>query len=459
MKTVKRSVWLAVSVMLAALWALPAAAAGSDPLIGVDPVSFQVCLAADRDATIPDVDITVTVEPGVSVGATDSTLQVYRGPEQVFFKGTANKRSIVLRFRNGDDSISESAARPSDGVNFATGDDKDDEKYIAKTVTLDFSQVKFINEGVYRYLITETAANCTDVTLDAQPQRVLDIYVADIDGALTCVGKILKLEADKPSSTGGVAVSKRAGFTNTLITHRLAVKKCVDGNQGSYDKYFQFTLKLTAPVPANNNSGGEGSGGEGSGGEGSGGEGSGGEGSGGEGSGGEGSSITNAVYPADTPLIVSGQFDQTAFDNRANTYSPDDINAANTFAYNEDTKQLYITLADMKNGKTFYLRHNQTLEIGGIPYGMGYEVTEVPENYDPSASVEGDTDATVKDVKVTDPTLSENAAVTFTNTREGVVPSGVVSSAVLPALVCLMGVVGAGAVLAARRGRHGGITG
>lgn len=99
------------------------------------------------------------------------------------------------------------------------------------------------------------------------------------------------------------------------------------------------------------------------------------------------------------------------------------------------------------------------VEISGIPYGMGYEVTEVPENYDPSASVEGDTDATVTDVKVTDPTLSENAAVTFTNTREGVVPSGVVSSAVLPALVCLTGIVGAGAVLAARRRRHGGITG
>lgn len=401
MKTAKMTVWLAIWVLLAVIYAAPAGAA--TPYTG-EKITFQEYLVMDKDAALPDVDVTLSVQQGSAVAATDETLRVIPGRAGVSFPSKVS-------FHSGDTATAESAAGSSEGIDFLTKDNNNDEKYIAKTVELDFTGVSFVEEGVYRYVIEQTSVSRPDVTSHLTT-CYLDIYVADVGGDLQNVGVAFKQQADAPSRSGNVSVPKLTGFTNSFTTHSLTVKKNVDGNQGSQDKYFKFTLQLTGS------------------------------------SGGSSDSIK---------LAVSGIFDRDAYDNSSNAYTKEEIDQANAFVQDEVSGQTFITVGQLKNEKVFYLRHGQTLKIGGIPMGMGYKVSEVFEDYQSVSQVTGDGNGTQaldsenKKASVTDTNLEADTTVLFTNTREGTVPTGIVNGVIIPIVVCLIGVSGAGLVLHMRR--------
>lgn len=401
MKTAKMTVWLAIWVLLAVIYAAPAGAA--TPYTG-EKITFQEYLVMDKDAALPDVDVTLSVQPGSAVAATDETLRVIPGRAGVSFPSKVS-------FHSGDTATAESAAGSSEGIDFLTKDNNNDEKYVAKTVELDFTGVSFVEEGVYRYVIEQTSVSRPDVTSHLTT-CYLDIYVADVGGDLQNVGVAFKQQADAPSRSGNVSVPKLTGFTNSFTTHSLTVKKNVDGNQGSQDKYFKFTLQLTGS------------------------------------SGGSSDSIK---------LAVSGIFDRDAYDNSSNAYTKEEIDQANAFVQDEVSGQTFITVGQLKNEKVFYLRHGQTLKIGGIPMGMGYKVSEVFEDYQSVSQVTGDGNGTQaldsenKKASVTDTNLEADTTVLFTNTREGTVPTGIVNGVIIPIVVCLIGVSGAGLVLHMRR--------
>ena len=102
---------------------------------------------------------------------------------------------------------------------------------------------------------------------------------------------------------------------------------------------------------------------------------------------------------------------------------------------------------------TFYLQHDQTLIIKHLPYGAKYTVTEVPEDYRPSFAVSGDTTngetsgssiASGQTSSVSDTFLADDTAIVFTNTRDGVIPTGVAASSMpylLPVLIAAAGLV------------------
>ena len=395
------TVWLAIWVLLAVIYAAPAGAA--TPYTG-EKITFQEYLVMDKDAALPDVDVTLSVQQGSAVAATDETLRVIPGRAGVSFPSKVS-------FHSGDTATAESAAGSSEGIDFLTKDNNNDEKYIAKTVELDFTGVSFVEEGVYRYVIEQTSVSRPDVTSHLTT-CYLDIYVADVGGDLQNVGVAFKQQADAPSRSGNVSVPKLTGFTNSFTTHSLTVKKNVDGNQGSQDKYFKFTLQLTGS------------------------------------SGGSSDSIK---------LAVSGIFDRDAYDNSSNAYTKEEIDQANAFVQDEVSGQTFITVGQLKNEKVFYLRHGQTLKIGGIPMGMGYKVSEVFEDYQSVSQVTGDGNGTQaldsenKKASVTDTNLEADTTVLFTNTREGTVPTGIVNGVIIPIVVWLIGVSGAGLVLHMRR--------
>ena len=401
MKTAKMTVWLAIWVLLAVIYAAPAGAA--TPYTG-EKITVQEYLVMDKDAALPDVDVTLSVQQGSAVAATDETLRVIPGRAGVSFPSKVS-------FHSGDTATAESAAGSSEGIDFLTKDNNNDEKYIAKTVELDFTGVSFVEEGVYRYVIEQTSVSRPDVTSHLTT-CYLDIYVADVGGDLQNVGVAFKQQADAPSRSGNVSVPKLTGFTNSFTTHSLTVKKNVDGNQGSQDKYFKFTLQLTGS------------------------------------SGGSSDSIK---------LAVSGIFDRDAYDNSSNAYTKEEIDQANAFVQDEVSGQTFITVGQLKNEKVFYLRHGQTLKIGGIPMGMGYKVSEVFEDYQSVSQVTGDGNGTQaldsenKKASVTDTNLEADTTVLFTNTREGTVPTGIVNGVIIPIVVWLIGVSGAGLVLHMRR--------
>ena len=56
-----------------------------------------------------------------------------------------------------------------------------------------------------------------------------------------------------------------------------------------------------------------------------------------------------------------------------------------------------ISYKDLKAGFSFYIHDEQRIEIQGIPSGLGYTITETPEDYLPSAAMDQNGDIKTND--------------------------------------------------------------
>lgn len=303
-----------------------------------------------------------------------------------------------------------------------------------KSIFLDFSECGFDEPGVYRYLITETGENIA-VTNDAEPVRTLDVYVDDADtedgdGApmLRVSGFVLyKGEIDEgPSSEGGDAIDgaeKTTGYINSYSTNNLVFAKEVTGNQGSRDKYFAFTLTIDGAAAG---------------------------------------TVMQVSYADDN--------DANTVDGNADIAISANPNSATT-VITADVEQPETLVADQDGSvsQVFYLQHGQSIAVRGIPEGASYSLEENAEDYTPAFAVEGDTtdegedledDADDTDIasgdadSVSDSALTDDTTVTFTNTRAGVLPTGITMPLVLP-VGALVVIVAAIAVLAVKRKNYG----
>ena len=242
--------------------------------------------------------------------------------------------------------------------------------------------VTFTEPGIYRYVITESDTNVLGVSNDSKTTRYLDVYVIDKDGKLEIPegGYVLHTGIDDAIDQGEQS-NKSAGFTNTYDTINLTFSKEVSGNQGSRDKYFAITV------------------------------------------------ITTNLSDGDE-FNVSGSFDKTPTKTDATTYSD--------FSSNNVTK---LTGAQLNAGYTFYLQHNQNVVIQGLPKGANYTVTEKKEDYTPSVTANEGTIAGTKDSVVVESASKDNT-VAFTNTRNGVIPTGVLLTVAPFAAIMAIGAVG-----------------
>lgn len=256
-----------------------------------------------------------------------------------------------------------------------------------KTITLDFSGVSFPEPGVYRYILTESAGSNRAITNDATPERTIDVYVEDNDGTLAVKEYVVYngTVTAGPAVGGADAGTKTDKYVNELATSDLSVSKTVTGNQGSKDQYFEFTITL-------------------------------------EGLG------------AGTVVTIDGgsSMEAAPLANAATSFSADAMAAANSI--DEDAQkagQQLIANADGKIEKKFYLKHGQTVKINGIPVNGTYKVVE-------TAAAGYTTTGEVK----TATTMAEDANVTVTNNRTGVIPTGVVVSTGLGIGVLAVGAYG-----------------
>ena len=383
---------------------------GTTP-VSKNTTSFDKYLVMDINANVPNASFNFAItkyndtkdEKAVIVDADSTNLAVINGVEGAVFKsGAANEDTVFT----SSDATTNEKDNTNAAVVFKTTDNKEDEKFAAKTLTLDFSKVKFDEPGVYRYLITETGtnqgiANDTGVTGENNTFRTLDVYVEDYDAYYNSLneedranytapaGKELFITGyvlyngkndNAPAKTGG-NVTKSTSYTNTYTTHDLTFSKTVKGNQGSKDKYFKFDV-----------------------------------------------TISNAVA--------------------GTVYTVDLSNADATVASNSATKSDYIgktnpstiTVPDNNTTvtETFYLQHGQEINILGLADGTSYTIEETPEDYVASADVTGDTtDVTDEDKKVSDKGLTADTKVDFTNDRSGTIPTGVILSVAAPVVIGL----------------------
>ena len=371
---------------------MPALAAGGygAEIDGTKTTTFDKYLVMDKQAEVPNASFTYAVTAGTAkaYNVADKKFEILAGvdADKVTMAGVGTKAAGTITYKQGDVTSDDENA-------LVKGYDKTTEKYAKKTATLDFSACKFTEPGIYRYIVTESGTNQA-VTNDADATRVVDVYVNDVSDnteyKLKIAGYVLHSNADDApdvslgknnGSAGAYVATKSQGFTNSYDTSDLSIKKEVSGNQASRNKYFEFTVNITGAV-------------------------------------------RGTVYDVD----LSGA--------EATTQS----NAATITANEDKTNPARLTVG--KDGtvtQKFYLAHGQEIKIQGIAKDSKYKVTENAEDYKSTvAGVDGYKDATNGTVASTDLKTS------YLNTRDGVIPTGVIMAVAPFAAVTLLG--GAGVV-------------
>lgn len=388
----KRVGAMALAASMIMSFATPAMAAGtnySGTIEGTNTTTFDKYLVMDAQAEVPNAKFRYAVTAGTAKAydVDGKKFEVLAGvnADMVTMAGVGTGAAAnEIVYKQGD-------ATAQDDNAYVKGYDKATEKYALKTATLDFSQCAFTEPGVYRYVITESGTN-QGITNDADLTRIVDVYVNDAstvdEKKLTIAGYVLHSnEDDSPDvamgedagSSGTYVEKKSQGFTNSYDTSDLTIRKEVSGNQASHDKYFEFTVNIA-------------------------------------------DAVAGTVYQVD----ISGA-DATSGSNAA------------TIAENAGkTNPTSLTVGeDGTVTQNFYLQHGQQIKIQGIAKDSTYAVTENKEDYKSTAAgVTGYSDA------VNGTIVSTDLKTSYLNTRDGVIPTGVIMTVAPFAAVTILGGVG-----------------
>lgn len=372
---------------------------------GTKTTTFEKYLLMDTQANVPNATFTYAVTAG-NVKAYDvdgKKFQVLAGvdADKIIMAGVGEGAAVnEIAFKQGDGSDTHDTTKDAYVKDLAAG-----KKYALKTATLDFSKVQFTEPGVYRYIITEEGTNQA-ITNDADLTRVLDVYVndastTDTDGnlikKLTIAGYVLHSnENDEPDvaagenfgSAGSYTDKKSQGFTNSYDTSDLTLRKEVTGNQASRDKYFEFTLNIDKAQP-------------------------------------------NTKYD-----VVIDDADATSKTNAATIEA--NAGQANVTSI--------ITNDAGKATQKFYLQHGQQVTVQGIAKDTTYALTENAEDYKSTVNTVADPVVTIKahtdSAEVNGTIASKDLTTGYLNTRDGVIPTGVIMTVAPFAAVTLLGAAG-----------------
>ena len=292
-------------------------------------------------------------------------------------------------------------------------------KYASKPVTIDFSSVSFTEPGVYRYKVIEGTAPAGSSVIGSNV-RTLDVNVVDEDGSLVISSYVMyygelsdaqskttvKKDTDKKNAAASdIAVGDKCdNFINKYPSQNMYIAKKVEGNQGSKDKYFRITV-----------------------------------------------SLTNAGNG--TLINVEGDYTTDAISNSVNsatTIVDADLDGQSTY-----TNPTNITTSTTGTAEVhFYLQGGQYINIMGIPEGATYTITE--DDYTSDGYVKTETSSTntftigtgtsAKTFKdATTGTIgTDDLFVGFINTKNGVIPTGVLLSAtglIIVGIIVVIGVV------------------
>ena len=378
-------------------------------------------LVMKESANVPNASFTFTVTPGAAVDADKESgkLAVIAGI------GSPALTNGTMTFSASDAAEAEADAETNNDTPVFVTEDSADEKYVKKTLTIDFSDVAFDEPGIYRYIIEETGTNqgITNGYVDAETtetKRTLDVYVEDagtstedgkpqlkITGYVIYDGEVTgapnadiaegKTAADKPNGAEVAGAVKNPTITNVYSSQELTFGKIVTGNQGSKDKYFDFTVEIS-------------------------------------------NAVAGTVYTVDISNAdaVSGTNSATIEDNAGKT--------------NVDT----ITVPDSATSVTqhFYLQNGQYITIQGLAQDTEYKITENAEDY---TSTDGITEALSTldwngeegSDALSDPLEGKIEAddihTGFTNDRTGAIPTGILTSVAGSAALVAVGIAGTAA--------------
>ena len=359
-----------------------------------EKVNIEKYLVVKSTATVPNVTFNFTITGKTAIDASADGVQVFAGDDASRVEGTPTIGTAV--FTKDDVKHDTAQDLESTGIKVVPGT-KDPvtltpgQSYAKHDVSVDFTNVKFKEPGIYRYEITEKADTTGTVTNDVDTKRIMDVYVIDTDGTLSVQGYVLHKNDDVVKKAGTSATGKAEGYVNKMDAKDVKVEKTVTGNQASHDEYFKITLKIE-------------------------------------------NALKNTTYAVDL-----SKADATTT-----------INGANTMAHtNKDT---ITTDNDGKANVEYWLQHGQSIIVRSMNIGATYEMNEDKaamnkEGYVAtitSTDKAGDTIAN-GDYKVSgkiEKTDDDQIDISFSNERSGVIPTGVIMTVAPFAAVTLLGAAG-----------------
>ena len=378
------------------------------PVAGTN-TTMNKYLIYDANANAPVMSFEFSAAPGTpATGSMDNQKMSY-------LAGPGSPAVTTAVFNAG--SVKNTTVLPADegSVTLDAG-----EAYSVQSLTIDFSDVSFNEPGVYRYIITETSVGQAGISYDTQAaggegytakQRVLDVYVINVNNHLEIANYILhekngELRIGENAGTADVAVDgaklddKSVGFVNEYQSYTLKLGEVVGGNQGSKNKYFEFTISIDGAVP--------------------------------------GTEYNIDLSNAD-PTVASNSATDPEYIGKSNP-----------------TKAT--VGADGKVTITVYLKSDQTISIPGIGPGVKYEITQDKEDYTLTGITPNGEDKPNVDVnreKAADEDgINSDVEIIYRNIRNGIVPTGILMSVMPGTLILVLGMFGLTAVLKKRSGEE-----
>ena len=416
---------LAASLMMS--MAVPAMAATTYTSVAGTSCTFNKYLIMDPGDSVPNVAFSFTVAPGTAISSDTSdnaVMQVLSGvgtptiANVTFSPSSTTETSAGTNIDVARSNEDRGGTSNADAVQLDTG-----EKYATSQVTVDFSSVLFDEPGIYRYIITETASagnEAAGITQDTDSDRVLDVYVVD-DGT----GTLAVSEYVLHTNEGNVAIGssmgandvqtarsalgdKTDGFTNEMSGRKdLEIRNAVTGNQASRDKYFKYNVKFTGGTFNDDDA-----------------------------------FVVSLSRARGSDTMNYGNAEQTPTGNDATIYSemsnPTDVTG----------KQL-----TGDKGVDLYLQNGQYVVIRGLPADAKYTVTENAEDY-ASAPADGCTNTTGEGTIGSLGGDNKLVRAGFMNTRNGVIPTGIMMAVAPFAVAAVIGGVGLGGMSIRKKKRE-----
>lgn len=360
-------------------------------------VNIEKYLVVKSTAKVPNVTFNFTITGKTGIDASTDGVQVFAGNDTSRVEGTPTIGTAVFTdtdttYNTAQDLLPTGGIKVESGtkdpVTLTTG-----QSYAKHDVSVDFTNVKFKEPGIYRYEITEKTDTTGTIIDDTDTTRIMDVYVIDDQGDLKVQGYVLhnNEETVKQDGSNITADGKAVGYVNKMDARDVKVEKTVTGNQASRDEYFKITLKIEKALP-------------------------------------------NTTYAVDLKNA-----DATTTTNGANTTSY--TNAATIK-----------TGADGKATVDYWLQHGQSIIVRSMNIGATYEMNEDKtvmnkEGYVAtitSTDTTGDTIAN-EDYKVSgkiEKADRDQIDISFSNQRSGVIPTGVIMTVAPFAAVTLLGAAG-----------------
>ena len=295
----------------------------------------------------------------------------------------ATENRVAVLAGIGTPTIANVTFAPTDSTTAGLPSDTDTatagQKYAKQTVTVSFSGISFPEPGIYRYIVTETATTDQGVTNDKSATRTLDVYVTDNDGALEVSSYVLHTGTDAP------AAGDDKGSAGVALG---------DKSSGYTNTYDTSNLTFSKTVSGNQ--------------------------------------ASRDKYFAFTVTISEAVPGTVYTVDLRKADATSGTNAATIAANAGKTNVSELTVGEDRTvTQTFYLQHGQEITIKGLAKDTVYSVTENAEDYKPT--IPDNASGTIASADVT---------AAFTNTRSGVIPTGVLLTVAPFAAIMAVGAVG-----------------